>query len=297
MKQSLTYYITILIIKLKGLKKEFSKDPIDYKKIRKEDVFEPKGKFFTQHNTKNFKVLNSLITEIANHTKSEKLLIFVHGGAFISGPAQHHWDTIKTISSQTSHTIWMCNYPKAPEHTIAEISENLDAIYRTALENYTPDQISLIGDSVGGTLIMALTQRLISNNIKLPQKVILVSPVMDASMTNPEIEKIDLVDPMLSKNGVLSAKRMCAGNTDLKDAIISPLYGNFEEFPETILFLAENDITYPDQKLTVEKLTAANAPIQIIEGKKMPHIWPFLPVMKEAKTALEKITTIVNTSS
>lgn len=295
MKQSLTYYITLLVIKLKGLKKQFSQNPIDFKKIRKEDVFDPKGKFFKRHNTKNFKVLNSLITEIGNHTASEKLLIFIHGGAFISGPAQHHWDTIKTISSQTSYTIWMCNYPKAPEHKISEISENIDTIYHTALENYSPNQIAMIGDSVGGTLITALIQRLISTNIKLPQKIILISPVVDASMTNPEIEKTDLIDPMLSKNGVLSAKRMCAGDIDLKDAMISPLYGRFEQFPETILFLAENDITYPDQKLVVDKLTAAKVNIEIIEGKNMPHIWPFLPVMQEAKMALEKIITNLNT--
>lgn len=35
MKQSFTYYVALLILKLKGLKKDFSKDPIDLKKIRK----------------------------------------------------------------------------------------------------------------------------------------------------------------------------------------------------------------------------------------------------------------------
>jgi acetyl esterase/lipase len=84
MKQSLTYYITLLVIKLKGLKKDFSKDPIDYKKIRKEDVYYPKGKFFKQTKIREFKVLDSLITKIGLHQKSDKLLIFIHGGAFIS---------------------------------------------------------------------------------------------------------------------------------------------------------------------------------------------------------------------
>ncbi len=46
MKQSLTYYITLFVIRFKGLKKTFSKDPIDFQKIRKEDVYYPKGSFF-----------------------------------------------------------------------------------------------------------------------------------------------------------------------------------------------------------------------------------------------------------
>jgi len=125
----------------------------------------------------------------------------------------------------------MCNYPKAPENQITKISENIDAIYSSALKNYQANHISFIGDSAGGTLTTALIQRLIMNKIELPAKIILVSPVMDASMSNPEIETLGKVDPMLSKTGVLSAKKMCAGNKDLKDQIISPLYGSFEGFP------------------------------------------------------------------
>lgn len=295
MKQSLTYHITLLIIKLKGLKKNFSKDPIDFKKIRKEDVHHPKGKFFKQNKIRNFKISDSLITEIGLNRNSENLLIFIHGGAFISGPAQHHWDTLKKIAQQTNYKVWMCDYPKSPENKIIKISENIDLIYKTALEGYQPNQISLIGDSVGGTLVTCLIQRLIKKNIELPNKIILVSPVMDASMSNAEIEKIDNIDPMLSKKGVLSAKKMCAESNDLKSVMISPLHGCFEKFPHTILFLAENDITYPDQKLAVQKLIEAKINLELIEGKNMPHIWPFLPVMKEAKTSLNKIIRTLNT--
>jgi len=294
MKQSLTYYITLLVIKIKGLKKSFSETPIDFKNIRKKDVHYPKGKFFKQNKIRNFKILGSLITEIGLDANSEKLLIFIHGGAFISGPAKHHWDSVKKIASQTNYKIWMCDYPKSPENKISKISENIDSIYNVALEQFQPNKISLIGDSVGGTLITSLTQRLILKDIKLPKKIILITPVMDASMSNPEIEKVDKIDPMLSKTGVLSAKKMCAENNDLKNVMISPLFGSFDNFPNTILFLAENDIFYPDQKLAVKKFISAKINFELIEGKNMPHIWPFLPVMKEAKISLNKIIKIIN---
>jgi len=294
MKQSLTYYITLLVIKLKGIKKDFSKDPIDFKKIRKNDIHHPKGNFFRQNNIRDFKILNTLITEVKQTKASNDLLIFVHGGAFISGPVQHHWDTLQKIHKQTNHTIWMCDYPKAPKNKISKISKNIDSVYNAALEKYKAKQIILIGDSVGGTLITALTQRLIQKNIELPHKIILISPVMDATMSNPQIDKIDKTDPILSKVGILSAKKMCANNNDLKNVMISPINGSFRQFPKTILFLAKNDITYPDQQLAVQKLTKAKVNIKIIEGDKMPHIWPLLPVMKEAKTALKEIINILN---
>ena len=294
MKQSFTYYIILLVIRLKGLKKDFSKDPIDFNKIRKGDVPYPKGPFFKQQQVRKFKVSDSIITEIGIHGHSGKLLLFIPGGAFISGPAQHHWDTAKEIANHTNQTIWMCDYPKAPENKIAKISTNIDEIYQTALATYLPDQITFIGDSAGGTLVTGLIQRLIKNQGILPGKIILVSPVMDASMSNPEIEKIDAIDPMLSKAGVLSAKKMCAGDIDLKDELISPIYGSFENFPPTLLFLAENDITCPDQKRAVDKLMEAKIDLEVIEGKNMPHIWPFLPVMTEAKAALNEIIRTLN---
>ncbi|WP_046756819.1 alpha/beta hydrolase [Kordia jejudonensis] len=294
MKQSLSYYLTLLVIRLKGLKKNFSQDPVDVKKIRKEDVFQPKGKFFKQHITRNFNVSNSSITELRKAESTNKLLLFIHGGAFISGPGQHHWDTAKEIIKHTNYTIWMCNYPKAPKHKIDNISQNIDAIYATALKTYKPSEITLIGDSVGGTLVTALIQRLIANKMQLPSKLILVCPVFDATLSNTAIEKVDQRDPMLSKVGIRSAKKMCAGTYDLKNVMISPIYGSFEQFPETILFLAERDITYPDQKIALEKLKDAAVKLSVIEGENMVHIWPFLPIMKEAKLALKQILNILN---
>lgn len=93
MKLSITYYITLLVIKLKGIKKDFSKDPIDFVKIRKEDIHQPKGVFFSKSNVSSFTISKTLLTEIKQNETSTKLLLFIHGGAFISGPSKHHWDT------------------------------------------------------------------------------------------------------------------------------------------------------------------------------------------------------------
>lgn len=294
MNQSLTYYLTLYVLKLKGIKKTFSTDPIDVQKIRKEDVHDPKGSFFKKQTVRTFTIAHTLITEVQQAQKSSELLIFIHGGAFISGPAKHHWDTLKEIHKQSDHAIWMCDYPKAPENTITAISNNIDEVFKIALKQFDASQITLMGDSVGGTLITALIQRLNTSKSKLPKKIILVSPVMDATLSNPQIDAIDIIDPMLSKKGVLSAKKMCAEHNDLKDPKISPLYGSFDNFPHTILFLATHDITYPDQVLAVAKLQKTKTPLAVIEGTNMPHIWPLLPVMKEAKTALKELIKHIN---
>ena len=282
------------MLKLKGIKKNFSRDPVSFKKIRKDDVHHPEEPFFKKYLLNKFKVSDSLITEVGGDINNTKLLIFIHGGAFISGPAHHHWNAVKNIATRTNCRVWMCDYPKAPETKIVQISENIDMVYKAALARYLPSQISFLGDSAGGTLVTGLMQRLIKNNSSLPQKIILLSPVFDASMSNPEIDLVEESDPMLSKVGVLSAKRMSVLNDDLKNIMISPLHGSFDKFPKTILFLAENDITYPDQLLAVKKMKDAKIDIEVIIGENMPHIWPLLPVMTEAKKSFNQIVEILN---
>lgn len=288
--KSFTFYLTLLVIKLKGVKRDFSQDPIDYRKLRKEDVHQPGSKALRPHQLQQYTLADTLVTEVRPDAGNKCLVLFCHGGAFVYGPAQHHWDTARQIVSATGCTLWMVDYPKAPEHKIDTISANLDAVYAKALESFRAENIILLGDSVGGTLVTSLTQWLVQQGAALPAQLILLSPVMDASVSNPEITELDQTDPILSRAGVSSAKRMCALNGDLTNPMISPLYGDFTGFPRTTLFLADNDITYPDQKLAAKKMANANVDLTVIVGEGMPHIWPVLPVMQEAKTALHQIT-------
>lgn len=292
MNKSFTYYLILFVIKLKGVKNVFSKSPIDYMKLRRNDVYTPVSRFYKTNKISNFSLLKTKITQIDNDNKTDKLLIYLHGGAFVSGPTQYHWDSIETISKKTNFNIWMCVYPKAPENKIEEISINIDQIYQKALTNYKSENIILMGDSAGGTLVISLTQRLIMNNINLPSKLILISPVLDATFKNEEINEIDKKDKMLSKIGVLSAKSMCSDNLD--DLRISPLNGVFKFFPKTYLYIAENDITFPDQLIFLSKLKKEKVDSFIEIGIEMPHIWPLLPIMKEANTSLNQIIKNIN---
>ncbi len=285
MALSLTYYLTVLAIKVKGVKKSFSKNPVDYLRLRKDNVPYPKGSFYKAENVILSHIGDTKVTEIKK--SPDKLLVFVHGGAFVSGPVQHHWDTVKKLSKRTNFSIWLCDYPKAPENKLSTINRNIDEVYRVARSRYK--EVVLIGDSVGGTLILTLTQRLLKKEEELPSKLILLSPVVDASFTNPDIHQVEPKDPMLAKVGVVSAKMMCIEDEDLKNKSVSPLYGSFAGFPQTHLFLAEYDISYPDQLLLYKELEKEKINMTILIGEKMPHIWPLLPIMKEASEALDKI--------
>ncbi|MCH2044566.1 MAG: alpha/beta hydrolase [Saprospiraceae bacterium] len=286
--------IVIQVLKLMGVKKIFAKAPMDYKKLRKMDVKKvPKG-LKRKFGVATFRILDSEITSISPKEKAKKLtpILYLHGGAFVSGPSKHHWDSIATIVKKAKRTVWLIDYPKAPEANIHQISENIDHIYEQVLDKFEEAPI-LMGDSAGGNLILTLTQRLIQRKQPLPKCLIAMSPVVDASMSNPKIREIDKKDPMLSHDGALSAKAMCAKDLDLRDPMMSPLFGNFQGFPPITLFLAGRDILYPDAKLMLAKLREANVSLDLIEEQEMPHVWPVLPIMREAREALNHIIKVI----
>ena len=288
MAKSISYYITLFVIKCKNIKKDFSQDPINYNKIRKSDVQNPSCKFYKNTNIHKFKIFETKITSITN-PNSQKLIFYIHGGAFVSGPSKHHWETLKTIYKSTHQNIWMVNYPKAPEHKIDSILENITHAYTKALQKYKSNKIIVIGDSAGATLALVLKKYWDDNKIPLPQKTISICPVIDPSLSNPQIERFDKTDPILSKKGVKSAKLMCALNNNLNSPMLSPKVLPHKYFKDTVFFLAQNDILYPDAYQLIQNLKQNNIPIQTIIGYGMPHIWPLLPVMKESKLALKQI--------
>lgn len=292
---SITSKLVRLVLKLKGIKKIFSHDPILYKKLRKEDIHQAPKRLLKGTNSHSFAVLKSKVTEVKAQQApaSNYLLLFFPGGAFVSGPNATAWLTLGNLVRKTGITGWLVDYPKAPKYQLPEVAENVEAIYAKALEQYVPENIFLMGDSAGGQVMLSLTQRLLQKGLPLPQHLIAVSPVLDLSVDNPAIAAIDPLDPMLSRAGVYSANQMAVGEGDLKAPEFSPLFGNFEGFPPVTIFLAEQDILYPDGVLGVEKMQAAGVEVQTILGKDMFHVWPFMPFMKEGVEALGQIEEVL----
>ena len=292
---SLSYYIVTTVLRLKGLKKIFSQDPIPYEKLRKEDIRKPSKRMLKGNTSTQFMVLSTLVTALVppKNENDQFLLLYCPGGAFVSGPNLLSWDSLARLVKNTGITAWMLDYPKAPESKILETTQNIDAVYAKALEKYHGSNIILMGDSAGGNLILTLTQRLIEKKLPLPKRLIAICPAFDGSLTNPEIDKVDPYDCILSKKGVQSAKKMCQGNLKLEDPMMSPIYGSFKGFPPVDLFMGEYDILYPDQKLGRDKMKAEGVDVSVIIGEKMPHIWPLLPFMKEAIKSLNEIEQII----
>jgi acetyl esterase/lipase len=78
-----------------------------------------------------------------------------------------------------------------------------------------------------------------------------------------------------------------AGDLDVRDPIVSPLFGSFEGLPPIAVFTGTRDLTNPD---------ASRLPATVYEYPGMVHVWMLFP-MPEATRAVAQIASFVDGSA
>jgi acetyl esterase/lipase len=88
---------------------------------------------------------------------------------------------------------------------------------------------------------------------------------------------------------------MYAGKNDLTIPYISPLYGNFSDFPPTLIQCSTSEMLYDDSLSLHHKLIAANRNSILQEWDGLMHWWHlFQKLIPEANEAVEKIVKYIN---
>lgn len=109
--------------------------------------------------------------------RASRLLFYLHGGAFVSGSPRTHRHLALRLAREAEAAAFVLDYRLAPEFPYPAALEDSLRSYRWLLEkNIPPERIALAGDSAGGGLAVALTQRLIRENLPRPACLCLFRP-------------------------------------------------------------------------------------------------------------------------
>lgn len=259
------------------------------------------GEITYQLNYKGFTVdvkkasLNGMDYYILNSNKKENKnkILYFHGGGFISQPVKEHWKFLNRISKDTKTEIWVPIYPKIPYHNADDSYKLLMELYKIFADSVNEGKIIFMGDSAGGSLVLGMAQQIKAVNMNQPSELIMISPLLDAAVSSPEIKEIEPKDVMLGSYGTRKCAEMWAGDKNINDPIVSPLYGDIIGLGRMTIFTGTHDIINPDSHRLLEKAQRQQISINFNEKKYMQHVYPLLPI-PEAKEAIRKIEAIVD---
>jgi len=204
--------------------------------------------------------------------KEDSIVIFIHGGAYACEIDKLHVKFCDKLVNLLNAKVYMPLYQLIYENNYEGAYNLLDELYEEVLKQNKP--IYIMGDSAGGGLALAYTQYLNKKGIKLPDKLVLLSPWVDISMTNeliPEYEKIDLT---LAAYIPKAFGEYWAYGIDTKDPLVSPLYGDMKGLPDVLIINGNAEITYPDNILLFNKMLDAGVKVAFVEGDGFWHVFP-----------------------
>lgn len=224
---------------------------------------------------------------------SEKAIFYIHGGGYVLNLSTLQWNYLAKIVQETKATVMVTNYPLAPQSSAEEAYAYMHQLYKVFLDRNKGKEVLFLADSAGGGLAIGFAQYLNEINLPQPRKIILSSPWLDVSLTNPDIQQVAPRDNALEITSLQKAGRLWAGNFDLKDPKVSPIYGRFDNIARISMFLGTAEIFVPDARKLVEKLKRENIPFDYFEYPKMFHCWLLFPI-PEGKVAVSQIMKLIN---
>ncbi|MDQ3290044.1 MAG: alpha/beta hydrolase [Bacteroidota bacterium] len=237
----------------------------------------------------------NVFTLTPKHGASGKHILYIHGGAYVQNFKRPHWDFITLLIKNLNCSVTAPDYPLAPVNTYTDAFAMLTPLYQELISRVKPENLILMGDSAGGGLTLSLAQKMKNEQVDQPSQIILLSPWLDISLTNPDIIQIDPLDYFLDVKSLQRAGRAYAGNLSLDNYLVSPINGPLEGLGKISLFIGSKDILLADARKFKKLAESKGIEINYFEYPDMIHVWMLLN-FPESKKAKKQIIELINQS-
>jgi monoterpene epsilon-lactone hydrolase len=192
------------------------------------------------------------------------ILYYAHGGSYLWDIDSQHWMLSTRImralrESGIDCTLVLPSYPLAPLFTYRHGVRMMRAVYKDvcAMAEREGAAIVAMGDSAGGGIMTGLLQMQDDCHPRL-RALVLLSPWLDVTMSDPRSRTIEAVDPLLLVDLAIEDGKRYSPASDTTDDIraspICPLFGSFHALPEDVyVFSGTYDILHPQSPEFVKR--------------------------------------------
>jgi len=200
-------------------------------------------------------------------------ILHAHGGWFNLGTARAYRNLVGHIASSAGAAAFVPEYRLAPEHRFPAAVTDVEACYRGLVDNGI-NQIAVTGDSAGGDLALVLLSIASAPAYKggrAPVGAVAISPVTDLALTGESFETRAAADPYFTKAQVAGLVASYLGETDPKNPLASPLYGDLTGLPPIRVHVGDDEVLLDDSRRYVARAFAAGVDVELDVWMGMPH--------------------------
>jgi epsilon-lactone hydrolase len=208
--------------------------------------------------------------KVVDPGKEERLLVHVHGGAFVFNSGLAATAEAVLLADACRMRVLSVDYRMPPDHPFPAAPDDVLAVWKAVLKERDPKNVVMGGTSAGGGLVMTAMLRCKAEKLAMPAALFLGTPGADLSKSGDSVFLNAEVDHSLGRyEGRMEAcVKLYAAGRDLKEPLISPIYGDLSGFPPTVLITGTRDLLLSATVRTHRKLRAAGvtAELHVYEG-------------------------------
>lgn len=235
--------------------------------------------------------------EKKNH---QKIILQLHGGGYI-GAMHNAYRMFAGLYSEVSRgmSVLTPDYRVAPENPYPAALQDTYEAYRYLLaQGWFADDIILAGDSAGGGLAMALCHYLKDLGMQLPCGIIAMSPWTDLTASGESYDTNYERDPLFGNTrDSLIYNKDYVGENNPVNAYISPLFGDFRQFPPMLIQVGSYEMLLSDSVSVAAKAREQGVKVRLSIYDGMFHIFQMaarmLPESKKAWIEIGKFIDVL----
>jgi epsilon-lactone hydrolase len=221
-----------------------------------------------------------------------RLLIHVHGGCYVLNPGEAALPEAMFMAGFGHFRVIAVDYRMPPEAYFPAALDDGLTVYKNAIKTTDPKNVAIFGSSAGGALTLEMILKAKQDGVPLPGAIAPGTPMSDTTKVGDTFVTHAMLDNVLvSPDGFCDAgTKVYANGHDLKDPLLSPIYGDMHGFPPAILTSGTRDLLLSNTVRVHRKLREAgvDAMLQVFEGQSHAQYYRD-DTSPEAKEAFEEI--------
>ena len=230
--------------------------------------------------------------EVIAPDNRNRVLLHMHGGCYVLNPGEAALPEAMFMAGFGHVKVISVDYRMPPEAYFPAALDDGMTVYKALSMTTSPKNIAIFGSSAGGALTLEMVLKMKQDGVPLPGAIAPGTPMSDVTKVGDTFVTNAMLDNVLvSPDGFCdAATKVYANGHDLKDPLLSPVYGDMKGFPPTILTSGTRDLLLSNTVRVHRKLRQAGveAMLQVFEGQSHAHYYRD-DTAPETKEAFEEI--------
>ena len=207
-----------------------------------------------------------------------RLLVHLHGGGYVFDSGEAGAFEAVLMANFGKIEVVSVDYRIPPDFPFPAALDDALAVWKEIASSRDTKNLGLLGTSAGGGMTLALVLKLKELKMSLPGAIMAGAPWSDMTKTGDTFYTNKMVDNALGSTDELldAAAKVYAGEHDLKEPLLSPVYGDLGGFPPTILLSGTHDIMLSNTVRVHQKLMQAGSEAELLVFEAQSHgqyIW------------------------